>query len=103
MIVLRYSLALGASLVLAMNTAAQTQVVDMSKFTCDQLLGGAQRCSRSGDLDQRLLQWATQEDLKIDLNVMKHNGTLVVAACKENPKKTVMQTVNTLLGGGKMK
>ena len=85
MIVLRYSL-VGASLVLAMNTAAQTQVVDMSKFTCDQLLGGAQDAVEAAIWTSGYYN-GLRKKTKIDLNVMKHNGTLVVAACKENPKK----------------
>jgi len=27
---------------------------------------------------------------------LKHNAEIVVGECKSNPKKTVMQTVNTL-------
>jgi hypothetical protein len=36
---LKYSL-FGASLVLAMNTVSQAQVIDMSKMTCAQLMSG---------------------------------------------------------------
>lgn len=92
----------GALLVLAMNSATQAEVVDMSKFTCDQLLSGTPDAVEAAIWTSGYYN-GLRKKTKIDLAVMKHNGSLVVAACKDNPKKTVMQTVNTLLGGEKMK
>ena len=52
----------GGLLALAANFEVQAQVmVDMSKFTCRQLLERLTRCDRGFDLDERLLQWTTQE------------------------------------------
>jgi len=85
MFVLRHSL-FGASLVLAMNTAAQAQVVDMSKFTCNQLLSGAPDAIEAAIWTSGYYN-GLRKRTKIDLNVMKHNADVVVAACKDNPKK----------------
>jgi hypothetical protein len=34
---------------------------------------------------------------------MKHNAEVIVATCKENPKKSVMETINEMLAAGKKK
>ena len=94
---LKYSL-IGTSLVLAMNSAVQAEVVDMSKFTCKQLLSGAPDAVEAAIWTSGYYN-GLRKNTKIDLNVMNHNAGLVVAACKNNPNKTVMQTVNTLLAG----
>ena len=85
-----------AALVVAMNTATQAQMmVDMSKFTCGQLLGG------SPDAVEAAI-WMSgyynglRKNTMLDLNVMKHNGEATVAACKGNPNKTIMEIVDSL-------
>jgi hypothetical protein len=90
-------------LVFAMNTATQAQVmVDMSKFTCEQLLEGTVDSIGSA-------LWLSgyyngqRKNTMIDMNVMKHNAEVVVDACKASPKKTVMQTVNKLQAAAKKK
>jgi hypothetical protein len=93
---LKYSL-VGASLLLAMNSAIQAQVmVDMAKFTCAQLL--------SGDPDAvEAAVWLSgyyngqRKNTVLDMNILKHNSEVVIAACKNNPDKTMMQTVESLL------
>ncbi len=68
----------------------------MSKFTCAQLLSGSQDAIESA-------LWVSgyyngvHKNTMLDLNVMKHNADAVVAACHDNPNKTVMQTVNMML------
>jgi hypothetical protein len=85
-----------------MNTATQAEVVDMSKFTCKQLLSGTPDAIEAAIWTSGYYN-GLHKNTKLDLNVMKHNADVVVAACKDNPNKTVMQTVNTLLAGGKRK
>ena len=98
---LKYSL-LGASLVLAMNTATQAEVIDMSKFTCSDLISGSPDAIEAAIWTSGYYN-GLHKNTKLDLNAMKHNAELVMAACKNNPKKTVMQTVDTLLSSGKKK
>ena len=91
----------GAGLVLAMNSAIQAQVmVDMSKFTCAQLL--------SGDPDAiEAAVWLSgyyngkRNNTMLDMTILKHNSEAAIAACKNDPNKTMMQTVKSLLAGGK--
>jgi len=97
---LKHSL-VGASLVLAMNTATRAQVfVDMSKFTCSQLLSGNQNAVEAAIWTSGYYNGLNKNTM-IDLNIMKNNAEVVVAACKENPNKTLMQTVDTLLSAAK--
>jgi hypothetical protein len=98
---LKYSL-FGASLVLAMNTATQAEVMDMSKFTCKELLSGSPDATEAAIWTSGYYN-GLHKNTKLDLTSMKHNAAMVMAACKDNPKNTVMQTVNTLLSGEKKK
>ena len=98
---LKYSL-VGASLMLVMNTATQAEMMDMSKFTCNQLLSGSPNAIEAAIWTSGYYN-GLHKNTKLDLAVMKHNAEMVMAACKDNPKKTVMQTVDTLLSGGKKK
>ena len=99
---LKYSL-FGASLVLAMNSAIQAQgMVDMSNFTCKQLLSGTPDAIEAAIWTSGYYN-GLRKNTKVDLSAMKHNGEMVMAACKDNPNKTVMQTVNTLLAAEKKK
>ena len=96
---LKYSL-FGASLVLATGTAMRAETIDMSKFTCAQMLGGSQ------DAIEAVI-WTSgyyngmHKNTKLDLENMKHNAEAIVAACKDDPKKTVMQTINAMFEAGK--
>jgi hypothetical protein len=98
---LKYSL-FGISLVLAMNTATQAEVMDMSKVTCKELLSGSPDAMEAAIWTSGYYN-GLRKNTKLDLAVMKHNAEMVMAACKDNPKKTVMQTVDTLLSAGKKK
>jgi hypothetical protein len=93
----------GASLVLAMSSTTQAQVlVDMSKFTCTQLLSGSPNAIEAAIWTSGYYNGLIKNTM-IDLNGMKHNADVVVAACKDNPNKTIMQTVDTLLSAGTKK
>jgi len=93
---------LGASLVLAANTATPAATVDMAKFTCAQLMSG------SPDTIEAVI-WISgyyngaHKNTKLDLENMKHNAEVIVAACKEDSKKTVMQTIDGMIAAGKKK
>ena len=93
----------GAAIVLAMNSAAQSQErVDMSKFTCEQLLSG------TGDSIETAI-WLSgyynglRKNTVLETGQFKKNAEVIVAECKATPKKTVMQTVKTMMSGGKKK
>ena len=99
---LKYSL-YSALIAAAMVSTTRAQVmVDMSKFSCEQMLSG------SSDAIEAAI-WTSgyynglHKNTKLDLNAMKQNADAVVAACKSNPKMTVMQTVNGLLAARKKK
>ena len=99
---LKYSL-VGASLMLTMNTAVLAQVlVDMSKFTCAQLLSGTPNAIEATIWTSGYYN-GLKKNTMINLNGMKSNAEVVVAACKDNPNKTVMQTVDSLLSAAKKK
>jgi hypothetical protein len=84
-----------AVLALGGVTASQAETVDMSKFTCEQLLQGT-----ADSIEYAI--WLSgyynglRKNAKLDMDELKHNAEIVVGECKSNPKKTVMQTVNTL-------
>ncbi len=86
-----------ATLVLAVNAVAQAQErIDMSKYTCEQMLAG------SGDSIETAI-WLSgyynglRKNTVLDTAKFSKNADLVIAECKASPKKTVMQTVNTML------
>jgi hypothetical protein len=85
-----------------MNTVSQAQVVDMSKLTCAQLTSGTADSIESAIWISGYYN-GMHKNTKLDLNVMKHNAEVVVDACKASPKKTVMQTINSMLAAGKKK
>ena len=91
----------GTSLVLGMSSAIQAQVmVDMSKFTCNQLLSGTPDALEAAVWTSGYYN-GLRKNTMVDLNVLKHNAEAVMAACKDNPNKTIMQTVDTLLAAAK--
>ena len=93
----------GAAIVLTMNTATRAQVlVDMSKITCEQMLRGT-----DNSIDAAM--WISgyynglNKNTMLDLKAMKHNAEVVAGECAKDPKKTVMQTINSLLPAKKKK
>jgi hypothetical protein len=85
-----------AALALSMTSIVQAQVtVDMSKFTCEQLLSGT---ANSVDAAVWLSGYynGTRKNTKLDLNQFKQNAEAVVRECNANPKNTVMKTIATL-------
>jgi len=94
-----YSVLIAAAMV--SSTRAQV-MVDMSKFTCDQLMSGSPDAIEAAIWTSGYYN-GLHKNTMLDLNAMKHNADAVVAACKSNPKKTVMQTVNGLLAASKRK
>ena len=89
----------GASIMLAMSAATQAEMFDMSKFPCSELLSG------SPDAIEVAI-WTSgyyngmHKNTKLDTANMKHNAEVIVATCKENPKKSVMETINGMLAAG---
>lgn len=86
-----------AAIALGASPAARAQgVTDMAKLTCAQLLEG------SADAVESAI-WLSgyynglRKNTKLDLGQFQKNADVVVAECKNDPKKTVMQTVNTML------
>jgi HdeA/HdeB family len=98
---LKYSL-FGASFVLAMNMATQAETVDMAKFTCGQLLSGSPNAIDAAVWTSGYYN-GMHKNTKLDLENMKHNADVIVAACKEDPKKAVMKTIDEVLAVGKKK
>lgn len=85
------------AVVLGMSATAQAQsTVDMSKFTCDELLKG------SGNSVEAAI-WISgyyngqKKSTKVDLTQFQQNAGVVIAECKRSPKATVMDTVNKLM------
>jgi len=90
-------LVVAAALVLGMNQPVQAQgVTDMAKLTCAQLLEGSANAIES-------VVWLSgyynglHKNTKLDLNQFQKNADAVIAECKNDPKKTVMQIVNAML------
>ena len=92
-----------AALVLAVSLSAQAQgAVDMKKFTCEQLLNGTANAIEASIWLSGYYN-GLRKNTVLNLDQFGKNAELVVAACKANPKKTVMQTVNTMLSAGNKK
>lgn len=92
----------GASLVLAMNTVTNAQMIDMSKMTCAQLMSGSADSIESAIWISGYYN-GLHKNTKLDRNLMKHNADVVVDACKASPNKTVMQIIDSVLAAGKKK
>jgi len=98
---LQFSL-FGAFLVLGVNSAARAETVDMAKFTCGQLLTGSPDAIEAAVWIGGYYN-GMHKNTKLDLENMKHNAEAVVAACKDNQKKAVMQTIDEMFAAGKKK
>ena len=82
--------------VLGMGSAARAQgTVDMSKYTCEQLLKGT-----ANSIEAAI--WLSgyyngqRKNTKFDLDQFKKNAEVVIAECRDKPKATVMQTINAM-------
>ena len=77
----------------AVSAHAQKPVtVDMSKYTCAQLLEGTADSLFTAVWLSGYFN-GTRKNAKLDLDNVKRNAETVSAACKSNPKQTVMDTV----------
>ena len=70
--------------------------VDMSAFTCEQLLAGTVDSLLTGVWLSGYFN-GVRKNTKLNVNSLQHNSELIVAECKSHPKQTVMQTVETLV------
>jgi hypothetical protein len=87
----------GAALVLSMNPPARAQsVTDMAKLTCAQLLEGSANAIESAIWLSGYYN-GLRKNTKLDLGQFQKNADAVIAECRNDPKQTVMQTVNTMM------
>ena len=87
----------GAAIVSAANPAAQAQsVTDMAKLTCAQLLEGSANAIESAIWLSGYYN-GLRKNTKLDLGQFQKNADAVIAECKNDPKRTVMQTINAML------
>jgi hypothetical protein len=77
------------------STARSQGTVDMSKYTCENLLKGT-----ANSIEAAI--WLSgyynglRKNTKFDLDQFKKNAEVVIAECNGNPKATVMQTIKTV-------
>jgi hypothetical protein len=84
----------GAAVALSMNPPAQAQgVTDMAKLTCGQLLEGSANAIESAIWLSGYYN-GLRKNTKLDLNQFQKNADTVIAECRSDPKKTVMQAVD---------
>ena len=84
----------GATIALSMNPPAQAQgVTDMAKLTCGQLLEGSANAIESSIWLSGYYN-GLRKNTKLDLNQFQKNADTVIAECRSDPKKTVMQAVD---------
>ena len=74
----------------------------MKKFTCEQLLSGTANAVEAAIWLSGYYN-GLRKNTVLNLDQFGKNAEIVVTECKANPKKTVMQTVNTMLSAGKKK
>lgn len=92
-----------SAFILAVSTVSEAQVmVDMSKFTCNQLLSGTPDAVEAAIWTSGYYN-GLRKNTMLDLNVMKHNADAVVAVCKDKPNETLMKAVDAVLAAGKKK
>jgi hypothetical protein len=87
------------SVALAAGTAAPARaqmIMDMSKVTCEQLLTASPNAVEVGIWLSGYYN-GLRKNTQLDLNQFKKNADAVVAECRADPKKTVMQTADKLL------
>ena len=85
---------------LGVSATAQVQVqvsVDMAELTCEQLVQGS-----ANSIEAAI--WLSgyyngqSKNTKVDVSQFRKNAERVIAACKDTPKATVMQTISKLSG-----
>jgi hypothetical protein len=76
--------------------ACAQMIVDMSKVTCEQLLTASPDAVEVGIWLSGYYN-GLQKNSQLNLNQFKKNADAVVAACRADPKQTVMQTADKLL------
>jgi hypothetical protein len=89
------------SFVVGVGSTARAQgTVDMSKYTCENLLKGT-----ANSIEAAI--WLSgyhnglRKNTNFDLDQFKKNAEAVVAECKAKPAATVMETINTVASGKK--
>jgi hypothetical protein len=87
----------GIAIVLSMNPPAHAQgVTDMAKLTCAQLLQGSANAIESAIWLSGYYN-GLRKNTKLDLDRFHKNADAVITECNNDPRKTVMQTINTLM------
>ena len=78
------------------STSYAQGTVDMAKLTCDEFLKGSANAIE-GAIWLSGYYNGLRKNTKLNYDSFKNNADAVVAECRDNPKNTVMQTVNTIL------
>src|SRR5262245_62776383 len=87
------------SVALAVGAAAPTRaqvIVDVSKITCGQFLTASPNAVEAAIWLSGYYN-GLRKNTQLDLNQFKKNADAVVAECRTDPKKTLMQAAETLL------
>jgi hypothetical protein len=87
------------SVVLAAGAAAPARaqtIVDVSKITCEQFLTASPNAIEAAIWLSGYYN-GLKKNTKLDLNQFKGNADAVVGECRNDPKKTLMQTAEKLL------
>ena len=91
----------GVAFAAALSSTAHAQgVVDMKKFTCEQLLSAS-----ANSIEAAI--WLSgyynglRKNTKFDLGQFRKNAEIVVKQCGDNPKQTVMSIANKLTSRAK--
>jgi hypothetical protein len=88
-----------AALTFPVASLAQAQVtVDMSKVTCAQITGGSAADAIETAIWLSGYYNGKRNSTTVNLNQFRSNAELVIQHCQKNPKKTVMQAVESLRG-----
>lgn len=69
--------------------------VDMSAFTCEQLLAGTADSLLTGVWLSGYFN-GVRKNTKLSVSNLQHNSELIVAECKSHPNQTVMQVVESI-------
>jgi HdeA/HdeB family len=77
--------------------ARAQMIIDISKVTCEQLLTASPNAIEVGIWLSGYYN-GLRKNTQLDLNQFKKNADTVVAECRADPKKNVMQTADKLLG-----
>ena len=87
----------GAALAAGTAAPARAQMImDMSKVTCEQLLTASPNAVEVGIWLSGYYN-GLRKNTQLDVNQFKKNADAVVAACRTDPKQSVMQTAEKLL------